>query len=83
MVVTLLASAGNGVADAGRMPGPDAGNLPQALVGLPGQLLDMPAARHTWESTREPDSWRGFVYMLVCLCVCVCVCVCMSESVSF
>merc|ERR1711902_229667 len=43
VMVTLLTSSGNGVLDPTGMPGSNTSNLPQALVGLPGQLLSVPS----------------------------------------
>jgi len=50
VVVALLTSPGNGVLDPAGMPGSNAGNLPETLVGLPGQLFGVPSACHTLES---------------------------------
>ena len=44
VMVALLPSPGNGAAHAGRVPGTNAGHLAQPLMGLPRQLLRMPAA---------------------------------------
>lgn len=46
VVVALLASPGNRVAHPGRVPGSDAGDLPQAFVSLPWEFLGMPPTRH-------------------------------------
>mmetsp|Transcript_5725 Transcript_5725/g.18643 ORF Transcript_5725/g.18643 Transcript_5725/m.18643 type:complete len:458 (-) Transcript_5725:10-1383(-) len=43
MVVSVLAGSGDGERDAGRMPGADAGDLPEAAVGLAGEAGDAPA----------------------------------------
>lgn len=44
VMVALLPSPGNGAAHARRVPGTNAGHLAQPLMGLPRQLLCMPAA---------------------------------------
>lgn len=46
VVVALLASSGNRVAHPGRVPGSDAGDLPQAFVSLPWEFLGTPPTRH-------------------------------------
>ena len=48
-MVTLPASSGDSELDPTRMPGTNTGNLPKALVGLPGQLLCVPPAGHSLE----------------------------------
>ena len=45
VMVALLPCPGDGAAHAGRVPGTNAGHLAQPLMGLPRQLLRMPAAR--------------------------------------
>jgi len=50
VMVTLLSSSGNGELDPTRMPSSNTGNFPQALMGLPWQLLGMPSAGDTWEN---------------------------------
>merc|ERR1711970_711019 len=49
VVVSLLSSSRHSELDPARMPGTDTGNLPQALVRLPGQLLGVPSAGNTLE----------------------------------
>ena len=43
----LFRLPGNGVLDPAGMPGSNAGNLPETLVGLPRQLFGVPSACHT------------------------------------
>jgi hypothetical protein len=47
VVVTLLTSAGDSKAHAGRVPGSDTGDLTETSVGLSGQSGDTPTADHT------------------------------------
>ena len=44
VVVSLLTSSGYSELDPARMPGTDTGDLPQAFMGLPGELLSVPPA---------------------------------------
>ena len=47
MMVTLLTGASDGELDAGRMPGSDASDLAETLVGLARQLLGVPMGSDT------------------------------------
>ena len=56
VVVALLTSPGHRGLDPAGMPGSDTGHLPQALVGLPGQLLGVPSAGHAFEPVAFGDT---------------------------
>lgn len=59
VVVALLASPGDGVAHASRMPGPDAGHFPQPFVGFPRELLGVPPTGHPWRTEGRRVMERG------------------------
>ena len=56
VVVSVLSSAGGGVAHARRMPRSDARNLPETLVGLAGKAGDAPAGDDALESLTLGDA---------------------------
>jgi hypothetical protein len=55
VVVALLTSAGDSPLDVSRVPGANASNLAETLVGLARQLLGAPASRDTGEAVALGD----------------------------